>query len=114
MPENLDQNDPAPQLLDAEAHTVTTPLGILKIWFPEEGGTVVHGDSDAVDCLNDALLQFTGRLGQSLRLDGIEPIELEQFFDGTAHHITVIPPFDSLMDSTQEELASNVPQDGQN
>lgn len=93
----------APELVDAEAYTVTTPMGILKIWFPEEGGNITQGDAEAVDCLNDALRTCVGRKGQSLSLEGIEPIELEDYFDGAVHGITVLPPFDALLDSSVSE-----------
>lgn len=97
-PEDAASATSAPELIESEAHTVTTPVGILMIWFPEEGGTVVKGDAEAVDYLNDALREHTGRMGQSLNLQSIEPIELEDFFDGEPHHITVIPPFESLLE----------------
>ena len=94
-----DQIPPPP---DKEAYRIFTPLGELLVWFLEDCGKVIKGDPVALEYFNAHALTQTGLCGRSLRLESMEPIELEDFFQGSEAGILVVPPFDALWDKVRE------------
>lgn len=89
-----------------DAYVVVTPVGILYVTFPEDGGAVVQGAQVAREYFDDWAARRIGMLGQSLSLEAIEPIELETRFNDAESHIAVIAPEKFMPDVASDQMAA--------
>lgn len=82
---------------DDDLYTVITPMGMVKIDFPEDGGTVFTGPDDAQQFLIDFMGRHTNSTGAGMTPTGLTPHDLVFFCQPDGSGIMVFEPFSAVV-----------------
>lgn len=81
-----------------DVYRAITPLGIVEVEFPEDGGSLMEGDPLAVAYLRDVIGLQTGSLGMTMSPSSLEPDDFEAFCQPPGSHVVIIAPIDAMGD----------------
>lgn len=80
--------------MNQDTFIALTPFGMVEVEFPEDGGSAMVGDDEAIRFLTYIMGQGTNAMGMSITPQNLEPSDLVNFCQPPGACIRIIPPAD--------------------